>query len=51
MTRTLLAFAVALPWAAWAVVRTVGLEGGVLVAAVSFTPYIAATAGRCTCSR
>ena len=44
MTRTLLAVAVALPWAAWAVVRTFGLEDGALVPAVSFTPFVAATA-------
>jgi endonuclease/exonuclease/phosphatase (EEP) superfamily protein YafD len=44
MTRTLLAFAVALPWVALAVVRTFGLEAGPLVPAVSFTPFVAATA-------
>jgi endonuclease/exonuclease/phosphatase (EEP) superfamily protein YafD len=36
---------VLLPWLAWAVVRTFGLEGGYpLVPAIAFTPYLAATA-------
>jgi endonuclease/exonuclease/phosphatase (EEP) superfamily protein YafD len=44
-TRDLLALAVTLPWLAWAVVRTFGLDSGrVLVPAISFTPYVAGTA-------
>jgi endonuclease/exonuclease/phosphatase (EEP) superfamily protein YafD len=41
----MVAVLVALPWLAWAVVRLGGLETGyLLVAAVAFTPYAAATA-------
>ena len=40
--RSLVALFVALPWVVWAVVRTAGFELGYpLVAAVSFTPYVA----------
>jgi endonuclease/exonuclease/phosphatase (EEP) superfamily protein YafD len=40
--RRLVAVIVALPWVVWAVVRTAGFELGYpLVAAVSFTPYVA----------
>ena len=43
--RTAVAVAVALPWLAWAVVRVLGLDTGpLLVPAISFTPYVAATA-------
>jgi endonuclease/exonuclease/phosphatase (EEP) superfamily protein YafD len=43
--RTAVAIAVALPWLAWAVVRLFGLDAGpLLVPAISFTPYVAATA-------
>ena len=42
---TAVAIAVALPWLAWAVVRVLGLDAGpLLVPAISFTPYAAATA-------
>ena len=44
-TRALVAIAVTLPWLTWAVVRTFGLDDGRwLVPAISFTPYVAATA-------
>ena len=43
--RTPLAVALLLPWAAWALVRTLGLDGGhPLVSAMAFTPYATATA-------
>jgi endonuclease/exonuclease/phosphatase (EEP) superfamily protein YafD len=43
--RTAVAVAVVLPWLVWAVVRVLGLDGGPLVVpAISFTPYVAATA-------
>ncbi len=43
--RTAVAIAVILPWLAWAVVRVLGLDSGpLLVPAISFTPYVAATA-------
>jgi endonuclease/exonuclease/phosphatase family metal-dependent hydrolase len=42
--RTLLASAVAAPWVAWALVRTMGAEAGYpLVAVIAFTPYAALT--------
>jgi endonuclease/exonuclease/phosphatase (EEP) superfamily protein YafD len=45
MRRTALALVIALPWVAWAVVRTFGLDRGqVLVPAIAFTPYVALTA-------
>jgi endonuclease/exonuclease/phosphatase (EEP) superfamily protein YafD len=43
--RTAVAIAVAVPWIAWATVRLFGLDTGpLLVPAISFTPYAAATA-------
>ena len=43
--RSLVAAAVAAPWVVWAVVRALALDRGhPLVAAVSFTPYVAMTA-------
>lgn len=43
--RTLLAGALAAPWLAWALVRTLGLDHGhPVVAVMAFTPYAAATA-------
>ncbi len=43
--RRAVALAVALPWLAWALVRTFGLDAGrLMVPAISFTPYVAATA-------
>jgi endonuclease/exonuclease/phosphatase (EEP) superfamily protein YafD len=43
--RTAVAVLVALPWLAWAVIRVLGLDTGqLLVPAISFTPYVAATA-------
>lgn len=43
--RTLLALALLAPWAAWALVRTLGLDRvHPVVAAMSFTPYAALTA-------
>lgn len=45
MIRRALALAVALPWMAWAIVRTAGLDSGdPLVSIVAFTPYAALTA-------
>ncbi|HWT95489.1 MAG TPA: hypothetical protein VN238_21005, partial [Solirubrobacteraceae bacterium] len=43
--RRALALVVALPWVAWAVARTTGLDvvGHPLVSAMAFTPYAAAT--------
>ena len=35
-----LALALLLPWLAWAVVRTLGLERGLIVPAMTFTPYV-----------
>lgn len=41
----MLAAAITLPWVAWALVRTLGLDGGYpLVPMIAFTPYAAATA-------
>ncbi len=43
--RTAVAIAVALPSVAWAVIRVLGLDSGpLLIPAMSFTPYVAATA-------
>jgi endonuclease/exonuclease/phosphatase (EEP) superfamily protein YafD len=43
--RTVIAVLVLLPWVVWAVVRTFGWDRGqVLVPAIAFTPYVAATA-------
>jgi endonuclease/exonuclease/phosphatase (EEP) superfamily protein YafD len=42
--RTLLAIAVAAPWVAWALLRTLGVSAGYpLVALIAFTPYAALT--------
>src|SRR4051794_27386787 len=38
------AWILVVPWAAWAVLRTFGLEAGRLVPAITFTPYVALTA-------
>jgi endonuclease/exonuclease/phosphatase (EEP) superfamily protein YafD len=44
-TRALVALAITLPWLVWAIVRTFGLDSGrLMVPAISFTPYVAATA-------
>lgn len=44
-SRDLIALAITVPWLAWAVVRTFGLDSGrLLVPAISFTPHVAATA-------
>ena len=43
--RTAIAVALALPWLVWAIVRVLGLDTGtLLVPAIAFTPYVAATA-------
>ena len=43
--RTAIAVALALPWLVWAVVRVLGLDTGtLLVPAIAFTPYVAASA-------
>ena len=43
--RTAIAVALALPWFVWAIVRVLGLDTGtLLVPAIAFTPYVAATA-------
>jgi endonuclease/exonuclease/phosphatase (EEP) superfamily protein YafD len=43
--RTVIAVALALPWLVWAIVRVLGLDTGtLLVPAIAFTPYVAATA-------
>ena len=43
--RTAIAVVLALPWLVWAIVRVLGLDNGpLLVPAISFTPYVAATA-------
>jgi endonuclease/exonuclease/phosphatase (EEP) superfamily protein YafD len=42
--RRVLAIAVAAPWVAWALIRTLGLDTGhPVVAAMSYTPYVALT--------
>jgi endonuclease/exonuclease/phosphatase (EEP) superfamily protein YafD len=42
--RTAIAVALALPWLLWAIVRVLGLDmGQLLVPAIAFTPYVAAT--------
>jgi endonuclease/exonuclease/phosphatase family metal-dependent hydrolase len=46
-TRTVVALLVLMPWLAWAVVRTFGIEGDLgtrVVPAMAFTPYVAGTA-------
>ena len=44
MARRLIAIAVAAPWVMWALVRTLGLDGGAItVQALAFTPYAALT--------
>ena len=45
MLRRVLVALFALPWLLWAIARTLALDGGhPLVAAISFTPYVAASA-------
>ena len=40
----MIAIAIAAPWVAWALARTLGLDGGhIVVEAMAFTPYVALT--------
>src|ERR1700754_290258 len=42
--RRVLAVVIAVPWALWALVRTLGLDGGhPVVGAMAYTPYVAAS--------